>query len=216
MSNIFYGDITEKALGIENAKQLKRFYTQWSINSSKIIKSYVENESSKLYNVRWRNKSKEIPFYIRLKAPRSFTGSVWFASRPVNATYLKGKNYKPKKIVIPKSIKRIAVKGSQGWFVPKRYKPDIKDILFNELDPDIPVNTSRFFLSKTSHNKTHKYKKPLLWYQSRSLDGSNKSDKKVAPAMLAEQLGDLLYYDPKLYDMIRQGFDQTVSEAKYL
>ena len=209
MSDIFYGDITEKALGIENAKQLKRFYTQWSINTSKIIKSYVENESSKLYNVRWRNKSKEIPFYIRLKAPRSFIGSVWFASRPVNATYLKGKNYKPKKVAIPKSIKRVPVKGSQGWFVPKKYKPDVRDILFNELDPDIPVNTSRFFLSKTSHNKTHKYKKPLLWYQ-------NKNDKKVAPAMLAEQLGDLLYYDPKLYDMIRQGFDQTVSEAKYL
>ena len=92
---------------------------------------------------------------------------------------------------------------------PKKYKPDVRDILFNELDPDIPVNTTRFFLSKTSHNKTHKYKKPLLWYQ-------NKTDSKVAPAMLAEQLGDLLYYDPKLYDMIRQGFDQTVSEAKYL
>ena len=209
MSDIFYGDITEKALGIENAKQLKRFYTQWSINSSKIIKSYVENESSKLYNVRWRNKSKEIPFYIRLKAPRSFIGSVWFASRPVNATYLKGKNYKPQRKLLPKSIKRVPVKGSQGWFVPKKYKPDVRDILFNELDPDIPVNTSRFFLSKTSHNKTHKYKKPLLWYQ-------NKTDKNVAPAMLAEQLGDLLYYDPKLYDMIRQGFDQTVSEAKYL
>ena len=209
MSDIFYGDITEKALGIENAKQLKRFYTQWSINSSKIIKSYVENESSKLYNVRWRNKSKEIPFYIRLKAPRSFIGSVWFASRPVNAAYLKGKNYKPKKVAIPKSIKRVPVKGSQGWFVPKKYKPDVRDILFNELDPEIPVNTSRFFLSKTSHNKTHKYKKPLLWYQ-------NKNDKNVAPAMLAEQLGDLLYYDPKLYDMIREGFDQTVSEAKYL
>ena len=209
MSDIFYGDITEKALGIENAKQLKRFYTQWSINSSKIIKSYVENESSKLYNVRWRNKSKEIPFYIRLKAPRSFIGSVWFASRPVNATYLKGKNYKPQRKLLPKSIKRVPVKGSQGWFVPKKYKPDVRDILFNELDPDIPVNTSRFFLSKTSHNKTHKYKKPLLWYQ-------NKNDKKVAPAMLAEQLGDLLYYDPKLYDMIREGFDQTVSEAKYL
>ena len=209
MSDIFYGDITEKALGIENAKQLKRFYTQWSINSSKIIKSYVENESSKLYNVRWRNKSKEIPFYIRLKAPRSFIGSVWFASRPVNATYLKGKNYKPQRKLLPKSIKRVPVKGGQGWFVPKKYKPDVRDILFNELDPEIPVNTSRFFLSKTSHNKTHKYKKPLLWYQS-------KSDKKVAPAMLAEQLGDLLYYDPKLYDMIREGFDQTVSEAKYL
>ena len=209
MSDIFYGDITEKALGIENAKQLKRFYTQWSINSSKIIKSYVENESLKLYNVRWRNKSKEIPFYIRLKAPRSFIGSVWFASRPVNATYLKSNNYKPKKVAIPKSIKRVPVKGSQGWFVPKKYKPDVRDILFNELDPEIPVNTSRFFLSRTSHNKTHKYKKPLLWYQ-------NKNDKKVAPAMLAEQLGDLLYYDPKLYDMIREGFDQTVSEAKYL
>ena len=209
MSNIFYGDITEKALGIDNAKQLKRFYTQWSINSSKIIKSYVESESSKLYNVRWRNKSKEIPFYIRMKAPRSFIGSVWFASRPVNATYLKGKNYKPQRKLLPKSIKRVPVKGSQGWFVPKKYKPDVRDILFNELDPEIPVNTSRFFLSKTSHNKTHKYKKPLLWYQ-------NKNDKKVAPAMLAEQLGDLLYYDPKLYDMIRQGFDQTVSEAKYL
>ena len=209
MSNIFYGDITEKALGIDNAKQLKRFYTQWSINSSKIIKSYVESESSKLYNVRWRNKSKEIPFYIRLKAPRSFIGSVWFASRPVNATYLKGKNYKPQRKLLPKSIKRVPVKGSQGWFVPKKYKPDVRDILFNELDPEIPVNTSRFFLSKTSHNKTHKYKKPLLWYQ-------NKNDKKVAPAMLAEQLGDLLYYDPKLYDMIRDGFDQTVSEAKYL
>ena len=209
MSDIFYGDITEKALGIENAKQLKRFYTQWSINSSKIIKSYVENESSKLYNVRWRNKSKEIPFYIRLKAPRSFIGSVWFASRPVNAAYLKGKNYKPQRKLLPKSIKRVPVKGSQGWFVPKKYKPDVRDILFNELDPEIPVNTSRFFLSKTSHNKTHKYKKPLLWYQ-------NKTDKNVAPAMLAEQLGDLLYYDPKLYDMIREGFDQTVSEAKYL
>ena len=209
MSDIFYGDITEKALGIENAKQLKRFYTQWSINSSKIIKSYVENESSKLYNVRWRNKSKEIPFYIRLKAPRSFIGSVWFASRPVNTAYLKGKNYKPQRKLLPKSIKRVPVKGSQGWFVPKKYKPDVRDILFNELDPDIPVNTSRFFLSKTSHNKTHKYKKPLLWYQ-------NKNDKKVGPAMLAEQLGDLLYYDPKLYDMIREGFDQTVSEAKYL
>ena len=209
MSNIFYGDITEKALGIDNAKQLKRFYTQWSINSSKIIKSYVESESSKLYNVRWRNKSKEIPFYIRMKAPRSFIGSVWFASRPVNAAYLKGKNYKPQRKLLPKSIKRVPVKGSQGWFVPKKYKPDVRDILFNELDPEIPVNTSRFFLSKTSHNKTHKYKKPLLWYQ-------NKNDKKVAPAMLAEQLGDLLYYDPKLYDMIRQGFDQTVSEAKYL
>ena len=209
MSDIFYGDITEKALGIENAKQLKRFYTQWSINSSKIIKSYVENESSKLYNVRWRNKSKEIPFYIRLKAPRSFIGSVWFASRPVNAAYLKGKNYKPQRKLLPKSIKRVPVKGSQGWFVPKRYKPDVRDILFNELDPEIPVNTSRFFLSKTSHNKTHKYKKPLVWYQ-------NKTDKNVAPAMLAEQLGDLLYYDPKLYDMIREGFDQTVDEAKYL
>lgn len=55
MSNVFYGDITEKALGIENARQLKRFYTQWSINTSKIIKSYIESQANTLYNVKWRN-----------------------------------------------------------------------------------------------------------------------------------------------------------------
>lgn len=208
MRETFYGDITTKALGIENNKQLKRFYTLWSINTSKIIKKYVEEQSSSLYNVKWRNKSKELPFYIRLKAPKSFIGSVWFASRPINATYLKGKNYRPSKKVIPKNVRRIPVLGDKGWFTPKKYKPDVRDILRHELDPDIPEK-SRFFLSKTSHNKTHKYKKPLLWYQS-------EKNGKIKPAMLVETLGDILYRDPKLYDMIREGFDQTVEEGKYL
>ena len=150
---------------VADRKQLKQFYAQWSITASKLIQQYAKDNSLKWYNTKWRNKSKEIPFYIRTKAPNTFLGNIWFASSPVN----------------------------YAWFTPKKYKPDIYNINRSLIEPvDEPV---RFFASKTSHNKTHKYKKPLLWYHS-------KNTNEIAPVTLRKQLADEIYHDPETSKLI--------------
>ena len=48
---------TLETLGITNNKQLKRFYSQWSVNASKKIKKYAQDHSLDWFNTKWRAKS---------------------------------------------------------------------------------------------------------------------------------------------------------------
>ena len=164
------------SIGISNNKQLKKFYAQWSVNASKLIQQYAKEQLIQWYNTAWRNKSKEIPFYIRTKSPKSFVGNIWMSSSPVDYTYAKGApKYKDKSKVFPKHTRVKPVNTGNKWFTPKKYKPDIKGINISETD--LAGQDVRFFASKTSHNKTCKYKKALVWYQ-------NKITKEVGPVTL--------------------------------
>lgn len=198
---------TLETLGITNRKQLKKFYSQWSVNASKKIKQYAQEHSLDWFNTKWRAKSKEIPFYIRTNAPKGFTGNVWFASSPVNYTFGKGvqklsDKYEP----FPKRIKVKPVHANGRWFTPKRYKPDIK-----EPDPRLAETQGfdRFFVSRTSHNKSRKYKRPMLW-------GQEQSTGEVLPVLLKEQMGDFLIQDPDLGRMIMEAFEETIAAKRYL
>lgn len=200
MDEIFPTDGLE-LLDIKNNRELKRFYSKWSVNASKLIQQYAKEQSLTWYNTAWRKKSKEIPFFIRTKAPRSFLGSVFFGSRPVN--YVFGKSISKMKIAkvkFPKKFKISPVKGTKGWFTPKSYKPDITDISSPITDTGGPA---RYFLSKTSHEKTRKYKRPLLWYQ-------NLATKEVGPVTLTDQMADKLYGDPETFEIITKAFQMTV------
>lgn len=197
-----------KSIEISNNKQLKKFYAQWSMNASKLIQQYAKEQSMQWYNTAWRNKSKEIPFYIRMKAPKSFTGNIWMASSPVNYAYAKGTpKYKDKSKAFPKGTRVKPVNIGDKWFTPKKYKPDIKGINISETD--LAGQDVRFFASRTSHNKTHKYKKALVWYQ-------NKVTKEVDPVTLEEQLADKIINDPTTYVLIQEAFEQTIENKKYI
>ena len=196
-----------EALGITNNKQLKKFYAQWSINASKLIKKYAEEKSIAWYNTKWRKSSKEIPFYIRMKAPKTFKGSVWFASSPVNYAYGKSvPKLKATQKIIPRSVVKHPVNANGKWFTPKKYKPDITSINQSLLDEDLR-NKPRYWASKTSHKGTHKYKRPLLWAYNNG---------KVSPVFLKDQLGDLLYNDPNVHKFIDEAFTLTVNDKKYI
>lgn len=198
---------TLETLGITNNKQLKRFYSQWSVNASKKIKKYAQEHSLDWFNTKWRAKSKDIPFYIRTTAPKGFTGNVWFASSPVNYTFGKGvqklsDKYKP----FPKRLKVKPVHANGRWFTPKKYKPDIKEIDSSLAEAQ---GFDRLFVSRTSHNKSHKYKRPMLW-------GQEQSTGEVLPVLLKEQMGDFLIQDPELGRMIMEAFEETIEAKRYL
>lgn len=195
-----------ESIGISNNKQLKKFYSQWSVNASKLIQQYAKEKSIQWYNTKWRNKSKEIPFYIRMKAPKSFMGNIWMASSPINYAYAKdASKYRDKPKAFPKGAHVKPVNMGSKWFTPKRYKPDIKDINLSETD--LAGHDVRFFASKTSHNKTHKYKKALVWYQ-------DKTTKEVGPVTLNEQLSDRIYGDPETYNLIMKAFQMTLQPSE--
>lgn len=199
---------SEALLEITNNRILKKFYAQWSVNTSKLIKQYAAQHSLEWYNTKWRQKSKEIPFYIRTKAPKTFLGNIWFASSPTNYAYARSvSKLKTTRKAIPKRIKVKPVFAYGRWFTPKKYVSDIVDVDKNIID-NINDNV-RFFASKTSHEKTHKYKRPLLWYQDRN-------SKYVAPVTLKEQLADHIAEDPSIENLIMKAFEQTVIEKKYL
>lgn len=197
-------------IGISNDKQLKKFYSKWSINASKLIQQYAKDHSIEWFNTKWRNKSKDIPFYIRTKAPKGFLGNVWFASAPTNyASAKSAPKFKVTRKAFSKKTKIKPVRDSNGkWFTPKKYKPDIYNIdasLLDEYGKDALRNGARFFVSKTSHNGTHKYKRPMLWYQ---ISKYGKPDF----ATLDKRLSDYIADDPETYDLIQKAFEQTVSE----
>ena len=197
-----------KIPGIDgDMKKLRKFYSQWSVNASKLIKQYAIDHSLSWFNTQWRNKSKEIPFYIRTKAPKSFIGNIWFASRPTNYIYAKSVGrMKETRKAIPKG-KRKPVNANGKWFMPKKYKPDVT-VLNSTLTESVP-EPARFFLSKTSHNKTHKYKKPMLWFQ-------NKNTRDVGFVNLKDQLSDYIAQDPDTEKIIYDAFEQTIENGKYL
>jgi hypothetical protein len=194
-------------LDIKTDSQLKKFYSLWSINAAKLIKTFVEDKSIQWYNVKWRNKSKQIHFYIRTKAPKGSTGNVFFASRPINAAYsIDSTLPKPSYIKLPKGHVS-PVLSNNKWFTPKKYKPDVHNIDTSEVN--MPDGNNRFFVCKTSDNKTKKYKKPLLWYQ-------NKSTKKVGFVTLKEQPADIVNTSYETYQYIYQAFNDTVEAHDYL
>lgn len=197
-------DDTFKLLNIKDNKQLKQFYTKWSINASKAIQQYVKDNSLQWYNTRWKNKSKDIFFYIRTKAPKSFIGNIWFTSKPINYAYAKSaEKFSATRKAIPKKFKVKPVNYNSKWFTPKKYSPNITDI--DASISNISEGPKRFFVSKTSHNKTHQYKKPMLWYQ-------NTVTKEIGPVTLKEQLADKVAKDPSTYKIIMEAFEKTLTD----
>lgn len=190
-------------LNIKSKKELKKFYSKWSISASKAIQQYAKDHSLEWFNTKWKNKSKIIPFYIRTKAPKSFTGNIWFASRPTNYAMGKGvERLKATRKAIQKGTKVKPYKSNGKWYTPKKYKPDIKNLEYQLADID-NASSKRFFVSKTSHHGTHKYSKPMLWFQDRNT-------KKVGFVNLKEQLSDKLIKDDELYKIILNAFEETV------
>ena len=195
-----------ESIGINNKKQLKKFYKLWSSTLTAKVKKYAQDHSIQWYNTKWRAKSKELPFYIQ-PVTKSAIGGIWIASKPVNYAFGKGipkLNDKYKRF--PKRMKVKAVHSSGRWFTPKRFKPDVKGI-----DPNLAETRGlhRFFVSKTSHNKTHKYKRPMLW-------GQERSTKAVFPVFLKEQMADYIVNDPAINALIIEAFNEVVESKKYL
>lgn len=196
-----------EALEISNNTQLKKFYSLWSINASKLIQQYAKDNSLQWYNTKWRKKSKEIPFYIRTKAPKSFIGNIWMMSGSVNYAYAKDASKYPYKYKpFPKGAHRTPINAGGKWFTPKKYKPDIKNI--NLSGANIEGSNSRIFASKTSHNKWHVYKRALVWYQDKTYNI-------VGPVTLETQLADEIIEDATTYRLITEAFEQTVEDKKY-
>lgn len=195
-------NVEYQLLMIENNKQLKKFYSIWSVTASKLIKKYAQDNSIQWYNTKWRQKSKDIPFYIRTKAPKSFKGNIWFASRPVNYAFKNGvSKFKPRK-KLPRKAKDIKPVFAYGrWFRPKSYSPDIT---INNNLTNVPSG-ARIFASKSTRKA--KFKRPLLWYVK---------DDKIKPVMLNEQMSDILIRDDTIYGLINEAFNTTVKEGKYL
>ena len=128
MGNEFPTDGLE-LLNIKDKKELKKFYARWSVNASKLIQQYAKDHSLNWFNTRWKNKSKDIPFYIRLKAPKSFLGNLLFASKPTNYAFGKGAGKltaTTKKF--PKHFKVKPINAYGRWFTPKKFKPDFDNI----------------------------------------------------------------------------------------
>ena len=145
-------------------KTARRFYSKWSTKASKAIKKYAQEASISWFNVQWRNKSKEIPFYIRMRAPKSFKGNVWFASSGVNYTYGKMSHIsKKEKVKFRKGFKVKAIYAYGRWFKRKDYNPDVKYIDKSIIEDDVKEG-KRYWVSKTSHDKTHNYKKGLAFF----------------------------------------------------
>lgn len=195
-----------ESIGIENKKQLKKFYKLWSNTLTAKVKKYAQDHSLQWFNVKWRSKSKEIPFYVN-PVTKSAIGGIWIASRPVNYAFGKGigkLNDKYKRF--PKRKKVKAVNTSGRWFTPKRFKPDVHGI-----DTTLAETRGlhRFFVSRTSHNKTHKYKRPMLW-------GQERSTKAVFPVFLKEQMADYVVNDPAINALILESFNEVVENKKYL
>lgn len=195
-----------KTLEITDKKQLKKFYKLWSTSLSSKIKKYAQDHSIQWYNVKWKNKSKELPFYIKPKSMIT-KGEVWFASSPVNYTFGKGvqklsDKYKP----FPKRIKVKPVHANGRWFTPKRYKPDIK-----EIDSCLAETHGfdRFFTSRTSHHKTRKYKRPMLW-------GQDLPTGQILPILLKEQMSDYVINDPEISNLVMESLNEVVESKKYL
>lgn len=184
-------------LNIKDSKSLKKFYAKWSITASKLIQQYAKDHSKDWFNTAWNRKSKDIPFYIRLIAPKSFTGNVWFASRPTNYAFSKSAGkLSMKRKVLPRGIHAKPVYAYERWFIPKSYKPDYNNINRALTEIEEP---SRTFISKGP------YKKPLLWFQ-------NKRTKKVGPVTLKEQLADKIADDPETYNLILEAFQMTLDQ----
>lgn len=195
-----------ESIGIENKKQLKKFYKLWSSTLTAKVKKYAQDHSIQWYNVKWRAKSKELPFCIQ-PVTKSEIGGIWIASKPVN--YAFGKNVgrlSDKYKRFPRRMKVKAVRANGRWFTPKRFKPDVKGI-----DPNLAETRGlhRFFVSKTSHNKSHKYKRAMLW-------GQERSTKAVFPVFLKEQMADYVVNDPAINALILEAFNEVVESKKYL
>lgn len=184
-------------------KTVRRFYSKWSTNASKAIKRYAQEASLKWFNVQWKNKSKEIPFYIRMRPPKSFKGNVWFSSSAVNYVYGKMAHIsKKEKVKFPKGFKVKAIYAYGRWFKRKYYNPDVHFIDKSIIEDEVK-DGKRYWVSKTSHDKTHNYKKPLVW---------TKVNDEVLPVVLSEQLSDYLIKDPKVFELIDEAFEQTMEE----
>lgn len=199
-------DLSLQALDITSGKQLKKFYKLWSSTLSSKIKKYAQEHSLSWYNTKWRAKSKEIPFYIKPNT-RSATGGIWIASSPVNYVFGKGiQKFSDKYKKFPKRLRVKPVHANGRWFTPKRFKPDV-----HGLDTSLAETRGldRFFVSKTSHNKSHKYKRAMLW-------GQEKSTKAIFPVFLKEQLSDYIINDPELNKLIEEAFNETIENKKYL
>ena len=195
-----------ESIGINNKKQLKKFYKLWSSTLTAKVKKYAQDHSIQWFNTKWRAKSKELPFYIQ-PVTKSAIGGVWIASKPVNYAFGKGiPKLSDKYKRFPKRMKVKAVHSSGRWFTPKRFKPDVKGI-----DPNLAETRGlhRFFVSRTSHNKTHKYKRPMLW-------GQERSTKAVFPVFLKEQMADYVVNDPAINALILEAFNEVVESRKYL
>ena len=195
-----------EALEITNKKQLKKFYKLWSSTLTAKVKKYAQDHSIQWFNTKWRAKSKEIPFYIQ-PVTKSAIGGIWIASKPVNYAFGKGiPKLSDKYRRFPKRSKVKAVNSSGRWFTPKRFKPDVKGI-----DPNLAETRGlhRFFVSRTSHNKTHKYKRPMLW-------GQERSTKAVFPVFLKEQMADYVVNDPIINKLVLEAFNEVVENKKYL
>lgn len=182
-------------------KKMSSFCSKWSINASKLIQQYAKDHSLDWYNTKWKNKSKDIFFFIRTKAPKGSKGNIWFMSKPTNYAYDKsvGK-LKASRKRIPKKVQIKPVHAYGRWFKPKTYQPPVDNI--NTSISNINTGSNRFFVSKTSHNKSRKYKKPMLWYQD------NKGT--VGPVNLKEQLADKIAEDPETYEIIMKAFNMTL------
>ena len=86
------------------------------------------------------------------------------------------------------------------WFKPKTYTPPIANI--DSSISTIDTDGKRFFASKTSHDKTHKYKKPMVWYQNNY--GT------VGFVNLKEQLADKVAEDLESSGIIMEAFEMTL------
>lgn len=204
MSSTIIPDNALELLNINDNKKLKQFYAKWSVYASKLIQQYAKDHSIEWYNTRWKNKSKEIFFYIRTKAPKTFIGNIWFASKPTNYVYAKSaEKFSATRKAIPKKFKVKPVNYNSRWFTPKKYSPNVTNV--DTTISNINEGPKRFFVSKTSHNKTHKYKKPMLWYQ-------NTDTKEIGPVTLKEQLSDKIANDPETYKLIMEAFEKTIAD----
>ena len=197
-------DFSLESIGIENKKQLKKFYNLWSNTLTAKVKKYAQDNSLSWFNTKWRAKSKEIPFYIK-PVTKSAIGGIWIASKPVNYAFGKGIGKLSDKFKrFPKRMKVKAVNTKGRWFTPKKYKPDVHGIDNNLAETR---GLDRFFVSKTSHHKSHKYRKQMLW-------GQEKSTKAVFPVFLKEQMADYVVNDPMINKLILESFNEYIYEGE--
>lgn len=179
----------------------RRFYRRWLKLASDKVQKIARESSQDAFKIRWRKSSKELPFYVRTRTLKE-SGVLWFASRPVNYALSR---FVPKISVKWFKFRRGAkikpVLNGGRWFTPKKYKPDVVP---SDASLTLPNDATRFFASKTSHEKTRRYKFPFVWYQT--------AEKDIEPLLLREQLSDLVYNDDGFDDAIYAAFVETVKE----